>query len=151
MTIYSIVRGTGYLAATQVLHIPKSLFAVKIRSCVPNILHPLVLWTQVVPPLEYGALVCSTLCGDKAEVSFGPEFQKIQFTSDVHIPLEIGIHSDFKNLISVSRVYHLYALGDECVERIYNGKYAQHLGMQNPTPLSASVKITDVEEPRKLK
>lgn len=148
MTLYSIVRGTGYLAATQVSAIPKTLFAVKIKSYVPHILHPLVLWTQVIPPLEYGALVATTLVGDKAKVVFGANHQKIQFESSEHIPLEINIHSDFKNLLSVSRVYHLYALGDECVERKYNTNSYKTVYPMNTKNLPA---YCDVEEPTKLK
>lgn len=148
MTLYSIVRGTGYLAATQVPAIPKTLFAVKIKSYVPHILHPLVLWTQVVPPLEYGALVLTTLCGDTAKVRFGATLQKIEFTSTEHIPLEINIQSDFKKLMSVSRVYHLYALGDECVERRYNTN--QFMSISLPTPKKNTI-LPDVEEPYKLK
>ena len=147
MTLYSIVRGTGYLAATQVPAIPKTLFAVKIKSYVPHILHPLVLWTQVVPPLEYGALVLTTLCGDTAKVRFGATLQKIEFTSTEHIPLEITIHSDFKQHISVSRIHHLYALGDECVERKYNTNLYATLSISNSKKQPA---YNDVEEPQKL-
>lgn len=146
MTIYAIVRGTGYLAATQVPYIPKTVFAVKIRSYVPAILHPFVLWTQVVPPLEFGALVVSA-DGDKAKISFGANRQHIQFTSTMNTQLNIDIHSDFKNLISITRISHLYALGDDCVESKYNTialnaipskkhkKYPSYCDVEDPTKL----------------
>lgn len=150
MPVYSIIRQSTGFFASQVSKVPKTLFAVSIKPFVPAILHPLVLWTQVVPPLEYGTLVASTLVGDKMTVSFSPSFQQIEFTSEAHIPLEINIHSDFNKLMSVSRVYHLYALGEECVDRVYNAQ--QYTPNYTTSKSSKHVPlIYDIEELKKLK
>jgi hypothetical protein len=143
MVLYSIIRGTGYISASQVSSIPKTLFAVKIKPFVPHILHPLVLWTQSIPPLEYGALLVSTIDGDKAKVSFAPNRQRILITSPVSTGLEIDIHSDFKNLVSIAQIHHLYALGDQCIERVYNKHLKNNV---HPIPLRKQPAICDIEE-----
>jgi hypothetical protein len=143
MVLYSIIRGTGHLSASQVSSIPKTIFAVKIKSFVPHILHPLVLWTQSIPPLEYGALLVSTLDGDKAKVSFGPNRQRILITSPVSTGLEIDIHSNFKKLVSIAQIHHLYALGDDCVEQVFN---AQLKNSMHPISMQKHPAICDIEE-----
>jgi hypothetical protein len=143
MVLYSIIRGTGYMSASQVHSVPKTVFGVKIKSFVPHILHPLVLWTQTIPPLEYGALLVSTTDGDKAKVTFGPNRQNILITSPISTGLEIDIHSDFNKIISIAQIHHLYALGDQCTERVFNAQMHNSL-----YPISARKQpaIWDIEE-----
>jgi hypothetical protein len=143
MVLYSIIRGTGFMSASQIHSVPKTLFAVKIKSFVPHILHPLVLWTQTIPPLEYGTLLVSTTDGDKAKVTFGPNRQNILITSPISTGLEIDIHSDFKKIISIAQIHHLYALGDQCTERVFNTHLNNSL---HPIPVRKFAAIQDVEE-----
>jgi hypothetical protein len=143
MVLYSIIRGTGHISASQVSSIPKTLFAVKIKPFVPHILHPLVLWTQSIPPLEYGALLVSTIDGDKAKVSFGPNQQHVLITSPISTGLEINIHSDFKKIVSVAQIHHLYALGDQCIEKVYNTSLKNNV---HAIPLRKQPAICDIEE-----
>ena len=83
--------------------------------------------------------------GDKAKVTFGPNRQHILITSPVSTGLEIDIHSDFKKIISITQIHHLYALGDDCVERVYNSK------MYNSFYTISSRKLPAIQDLEELK
>jgi len=120
MTIYSIIRQSKGLLACQTPAAPKTLFAVSIKPFVPAVFHPFVLWTQLVPPLQENSLVVRSNDGTNVYLWLHGIQKKIMFLNGKDVQLSVDLSGDFEKLMSTVRVYHLYALGEECVDRIYN-------------------------------
>jgi hypothetical protein len=124
MAIYTISHVTGKTIAQQVLKAPASAYAVKIKSHIPELLHPFVLWTETMPRHGAGVLWVKG-DGVKASVALFHNTGHIEYDSPsakVNVNLDGWFLAEAKDW-SIMLDY-LYRFGQNCVQQRYNTKRA---------------------------